>query len=273
MGMHNRSLNRMLNLKAALSRLEKHNRVFIHHSFLFGDKTWSEYQKKEKAFWHAKLICPDYYPNPWNNFAAFFKYWGIPESYFRGKTVLEIGSGPFGFFSAIAQKSRRNLPDQLIIADSLMDFYQQFHLSNLIPDHAMLVQTPGEDIPFPNEVFDIVLTTNTIDHAQDCCALLGEINRLLKPEGILLFSVHTIPKPIKCFQPIIKMMDKNHPYHFTKDEILNLFEQNHYDILSETSVLLYKDDPVPDEAHLFRRFIFHVGFHLISTVYGSAKKI
>jgi hypothetical protein len=47
---------------------------------------------------------------------------------------MEIGSGPFGFFSGISQMNKEHLPENLIVSDSLMDFYQKFDISNLIPE-------------------------------------------------------------------------------------------------------------------------------------------
>ena len=48
----------------------------------------------------------------------------------------------------------------------------------------------GEQLPFPGAVFDIILNDNVIDHAERPVAILEEIARVLKPGGILYFTVN-----------------------------------------------------------------------------------
>lgn len=50
-----------------------------------------------------------------------------------------------------------------------------------------------DDIPKPDDHYDAVILTQVLEHVPDPRAVLGEINRVLKPGGVLLLSV-----PMNC---------------------------------------------------------------------------
>lgn len=47
----------------------------------------------------------------------------------------------------------------------------------------------GVNLPFENEFFDIVLSTEVFEHVPDIMAILKEINRVTKPNGKIIISV------------------------------------------------------------------------------------
>lgn len=70
---------------------------------------------------------------------------------------------------------------------------------------------------FDDEPFDSIVSFETIEHVPDPDALVGNLARLLKPEGVLLASV-----------PITPSVDVN-PFHlhdFTKASFLSLFRRH-----------------------------------------------
>jgi SAM-dependent methyltransferase len=48
----------------------------------------------------------------------------------------------------------------------------------------------GRVLPFPDRSFDIVFSSNVLEHVEDLSALLTEIRRVLRPGG---FAVHVVP--------------------------------------------------------------------------------
>jgi ubiquinone/menaquinone biosynthesis C-methylase UbiE len=95
--------------------------------------------------------------------------------------VLEVGSGAHGlifFFEA----------DHKIGVDPLAQSYV-----NLFPKwqrEAATVAAAGESLPFTDNSFDIVLCDNVVDHAESPSRIVAEIARVLKPSGLLYFTVN-----------------------------------------------------------------------------------
>jgi SAM-dependent methyltransferase len=95
--------------------------------------------------------------------------------------VLEVGSGAHGliFFFEGAER---------VGVDPLADHYRK-----LFPGWQQRVETiaaGGEDLPFGEASFDIVLCDNVVDHAEGPRRILAEIARVLKPGGLLYFTVN-----------------------------------------------------------------------------------
>src|SRR5215204_6285221 len=96
--------------------------------------------------------------------------------------VLEVGSGAQGlifFFGA----------EHGVGIDPLAHPY-----ADLFPEWQRRVRTVaafGESLPFAARAFDVVLCDNVVDHAESPKGILAEIARVLKPSGLLYFTVNT----------------------------------------------------------------------------------
>lgn len=97
-----------------------------------------------------------------------------------GDRLLEVGSGAAGaiFFFGL---------DDAVGIDPLAEEYRL-----LFPWHARArtLRARGEALPFETASFDIVISDNVIDHAEDPPRIVAEIARVLKPGGILYFTVN-----------------------------------------------------------------------------------
>ncbi len=71
------------------------------------------------------------------------------------------------------------------------------------PDHHVLSDmAPSEDLTrlsYPDEHFDLVLTSETLEHVPDLGASLSEIRRVLKPGGLHVFTVPLRPGVPRTF--------------------------------------------------------------------------
>lgn len=95
--------------------------------------------------------------------------------------VLEIGSGAHGliFFLDFASA---------VGVDPLARQYRR-----LFPHwqgEAMTVAARGEALPFEDRSFDLVLCDNVVDHSGDPGAIVREISRVLRLNGLLYFTVN-----------------------------------------------------------------------------------
>ena len=96
-------------------------------------------------------------------------------------TVLEVGSGAHGLIFGFGNKTR-------VGVDPLAAEYKR-----IFPKWQAAASTAaaiGEELPFADESFDIVLSDNVIDHAEQPLKIIDEIVRVMKPGGILYFTVN-----------------------------------------------------------------------------------
>ena len=95
--------------------------------------------------------------------------------------MLEIGSGAHGlvFFAGLTNG---------VGVDPLASAYRA-----LFPrwqSRAPTLQAVGEALPFADGAFDLVLSDNVVDHAEDPQRILAEAARVLRPGGLLYFTVN-----------------------------------------------------------------------------------
>jgi SAM-dependent methyltransferase len=95
-----------------------------------------------------------------------------------GARILEIGAGTGR--QALAIQNRGFRVEAIEIPDSNYRDHQAFPI------------TPydGVQIPFPDASFDVVFSSNVLEHVRDLPALESEIKRVLRPGG---FCVHVMP--------------------------------------------------------------------------------
>lgn len=107
-----------------------------------------------------------------------FEYKKIIERIKPGARVLEIGGGT-------GYQARRLAEDGYVVES--IDIPD----STYAGQHEFLVQPyDGKNIPFPNESFDVVFSSNVLEHVTDLPYLQNEFRRVLRPGGV---CVHVMP--------------------------------------------------------------------------------
>jgi SAM-dependent methyltransferase len=108
----------------------------------------------------------------------------IPRDHFAGKTILDLGCGPYPL--SIAFEDCR-----IVGLDPLVREYEAagFPLSEFA-DRVTFVRGFAEDMPFSSHSFDAVISVNAIDHVDDFGGAAREIGRVLKKDGVLRMQVH-----------------------------------------------------------------------------------
>lgn len=95
--------------------------------------------------------------------------------------VLEVGSGAHGlvfYFGA-----RRAIGVDPLACDyaALFPAWQR---------RAQTVAAAGEQLPFADSSFDVVLCDNVVDHAEDPARIVRELARVVAPGGLVYFTVN-----------------------------------------------------------------------------------
>jgi SAM-dependent methyltransferase len=143
--------------------------------------------------------------------------------------VLEIGSGPIGIVSYCKWGERYTL-------DPLEDFYRSNHeLSRLRDGSVHYCKGVGEELPFQNSWFSLVILDNVIDHVRNAEGVLEEAHRVLAPNGVLYLAVNIHTTWGYYLHRLLSKLniDRGHPYSFN-ERIINCFIRKlHFDILYE----------------------------------------
>jgi SAM-dependent methyltransferase len=112
----------------------------------------------------------------------------------RGKRVLDVGSGPIP--SATCFKDI-----QLYCLDPLLPDYVKAGFPLHYYENVHFVHGFSENMPLSDAFFDVVIAVNSIDHVDDIKKTAKEIQRVLKPGGLIRMHVHyhraTITEPLE----------------------------------------------------------------------------
>jgi SAM-dependent methyltransferase len=118
---------------------------------------------------------------------------GIERDGFRGKRVLEIGSGPMAPILQFEDCTRH-------CVDPLVNVYMDAGWP-LFEYDAKFVNTGGECLPYPDGYFDAVISVNALDHVDDFERVASEMQRVLKRGGGAYFEVEyhspTVTEPVR----------------------------------------------------------------------------
>lgn len=116
-------------------------------------------------------------------------HFGLDESFYQGKVILDIGCGPRGSLEWANMAARRMGLDPL--ADQYLKLGAREHRMDYLC-------APSEQIPLPDATCDVVFSFNSLDHVEDVDASVREIARVTKPGGRFLLIVEVNHEPTDC---------------------------------------------------------------------------
>jgi SAM-dependent methyltransferase len=95
--------------------------------------------------------------------------------------VIEVGSGAHGLIFYFGARLGVGVDPLAVSYGSLFSRWQSC---------APTVAAAGESLPFADQSFDIVLCDNVVDHAESPPQIVRELARVLRPGGLLYFTVN-----------------------------------------------------------------------------------
>jgi ubiquinone/menaquinone biosynthesis C-methylase UbiE len=142
----------------------------------------------------------------WGEHAARYVY-ALP--FVEGKTVLDIACGTGYGIGLIQTKAT-------FVAGVDVDTEAALEAVNECAKNAAVILGNGLDLPFPGESFDLITSFETLEHLHERSAFLKELQRVLRPNGLLLLSTpnarYTHPVDGKPSNPF-------HVHEYTPDEL------------------------------------------------------
>ncbi|HRQ72393.1 MAG TPA: class I SAM-dependent methyltransferase [Phycisphaerales bacterium] len=143
------------------------------------------------------------------------------------QSVLEIGPGPYP--AVAAARWRR-----AIAVDPLADGYVR---EGLLPkrahcDEVVFVAAPGESVPVPGGIADLVIAENCLDHVTDPACVILECRRVLRPGGLLWLLVD-----------LMDYSDHMHPHSFSEEKLRRLIATTGFVVVRERVSKDHKSHP------------------------------
>jgi SAM-dependent methyltransferase len=170
--------------------------------------------------------------NPPASVGEILSYAHLPER----PRVLEVGTAGRGMLRHLSPAWLRVGIDPLALDSRVM-----------FPPWTRSVQTCaafGEELPFGKQVFDVVVCDNVIDHAEAPASILRELVRVLKPNGILYFTVNVHHGIYRYAAAAHRLWNAagirfeigpfaDHTFHFTVDQVRQLLAALPVTVLAE----------------------------------------
>jgi len=143
--------------------------------------------------------------------------------------ILEIGSGPVGIVGFLGWGLK-------YAVDPLERFYaKNAALIQLRNQGVRYLNGLGEELPFNNGFFSLVIMDNVIDHTHQPLKVLCEAHRVLQDNGLLYFTANTHTSWGAFLHSILSFLhiDKGHPYTFSHTGIRRFLDKGQFTILYE----------------------------------------
>lgn len=185
---------------------------------------WKQAQSYEKAHWEGvseHIAKNERQGLTWYKWRAENLLRNVKKAFpdntpdFTEASVLEVGSGPVGCISQLPARER-------VAVDPLCDFFSSKPklVEHRNPD-VTYKNVQGEELPFDDGHFDMVVIENVIDHVENADGVMQQINRVLKPDGVLYLTVNLHPTWGYFLHEVVSKLriDKGHPHTFTIPKI------------------------------------------------------
>jgi ubiquinone/menaquinone biosynthesis C-methylase UbiE len=197
---------------------------------------WFAAQKQEKHYWEnvarrisngaiSQLDWYEWRAGELHKLLAKLKI----KPFSNNPKILEIGSGPIGIINYLDHGIRCAI-------DPLEDYYKTNPtLIKLRNNEVCYLKGSGENLPFRNGKFSLIILDNVIDHTQDPEVVLEEIYRTLDKNGIMYLSVnvHTSYGAILHKILTISKIDTKHPHTYTLKCVGKVMKKSGFTILYE----------------------------------------
>jgi ubiquinone/menaquinone biosynthesis C-methylase UbiE len=110
----------------------------------------------------------------------------------RGKLLLDLGCGP-GVFSNLCSELGASVVG-MDFSEAMLSIARQRYGSGF-----SMIQSDAKLLPFRDKVFDMVIALDVIEHLYEPEAVLGEVQRVIKPHVIILVTTPKVGFSIEYF--------------------------------------------------------------------------
>lgn len=202
----------------------------------------------------------------YSHFNGLIRYWSVITELKKyknnNKSVLDIGcgQGPYSFYLCHLFKSY--IAFDISFRNIL---FLKNRVENLKINNSFVLSANGIKMPFKAKSFDVILISEVLEHIspEEIPQMLSEINRILKPNGIIFLTVPSIFLDFRILREnkimtifysyfITKIIKKRimrnrinirgqlHNF-FTKNELKRIFLNNNFEIVKMKYCVKYRE--------------------------------
>ena len=146
----------------------------------------------------------------------------------KDKEVLELATGPGLLAKHVAPASKR------MVATDYSDGMIREAKKGEYPDNLTFEVADAKEIPYPADSFDVVLIANALHVMPEPEKALREIDRVLRPEGLLIaptFVEHKGTTLSRLWSGILKIAGVKFEHQWTGVEYLAWLEENGWKVV------------------------------------------
>lgn len=234
---------------------------------------WMRAQEYEAGYWQAvakdaaenSLGKIDFYDWRAGELVKRLRDLGLDESLRSESRVVELGPGPVGLLGFLPGQTR-------VSVDPLNDYYSQDpRLADQRAADVQYLTAPGEAVPLESAAWDFVIMENCIDHTRDPDAVLGEVWRLLKPNGTLYMTVNCRSRVGYYVHRLLARLslDPGHPHTYTANRFRQLAKKGQFEIIwchTESWTSAWLEDLRGPSLRVRAKAVLGVSEHLTSMI-------
>ena len=158
-------------MKRGISRMTEKN---VGYSTAFQDAEYAERYAKSSARRNKRI-------------ARMFTNWLAQQGFEEG-TILDVGCGSGDIAIAIASTFPRARIAGMDLSEPMLKFSQSGAEKAGVADRVSFRKGDAKSMPFEDKSFDVVISLNTFHLIDDPVGMLNEVERVLKPNGLLLVT-------------------------------------------------------------------------------------
>jgi ubiquinone/menaquinone biosynthesis C-methylase UbiE len=122
-----------------------------------------------------------------NNFGAEYTRKLAARGFSRGK-ILDAGCGFGGTLLVLAKNFPETQCVGIDMSDTLLDLARQKAAAEGLEERVRFEKGDVLNLPYPDDSFDVVISTNVLHHVGAPLVMLQELERVLAPQGMLYIA-------------------------------------------------------------------------------------